>query len=61
MPQNLPFQPYDLLARGTHVVGMAVDSMHEDANSDRPGIAPRGPSHKRWRRDALQPLEMLWD
>ena len=28
-------------------------------SSDRPGSAPRGPSHQRWRHDALKPPEVL--
>ena len=33
----------------------------EDANSGRPENIHLGPPHSRWRRDALQPPEVLWD
>ena len=33
----------------------------EDANGDRPNYARLGPAYQRWRRDALQPPEVLRD
>ena len=51
-----PWDPW-LTQPGRHVqLGHA--SLDEDANSDRPGSAPCGPPHQRWRRDALQPPEV---
>ena len=35
--------------------------LREDADGNLPGHAPPGPSHQRWRRDALQPPEVLQD
>ena len=55
MSLEWPLAPPGGLAQPEHSL------LQEDANCDRPENAHHGPPHQRWRRNALQPPEVLRD